>query len=120
MVQQLRDAIRASGRSLNRLSVVCGVGRDRLSRFLRGERGLTLEAAEKICDVLRLHLAGDPSAADVTEGPPPGPKGGGEEGAAEEGGVRRRLSFTRGRGCLGAPRWREGPPGAGPATGGSG
>ena len=85
LVQQLRDAIRASGRSLNQLSVVCGVGRDRLSRFLRGERGLTLEAAEKICDVLRLHLAGDPSAADVPEGPPPGARAGAKKGRRKKG-----------------------------------
>jgi transcriptional regulator with XRE-family HTH domain len=57
LVEQLRDAIRNSGQSLNQLSALCGVGRDRLSRFLRGERGLTLEAAEKICAVLCLELA---------------------------------------------------------------
>jgi transcriptional regulator with XRE-family HTH domain len=57
LVDQLRDAIRDSGQSLNQLSHACGVGRDRLSRFLRGERGLTLDAAEKICRTLRLELA---------------------------------------------------------------
>jgi hypothetical protein len=40
------------------LSGVCGVGRDRLSRFLRGERDLTLSAAEQICRALGLRLAG--------------------------------------------------------------
>jgi transcriptional regulator with XRE-family HTH domain len=57
LVEQLRDAIRGSGQSLNQLSHACGVGRDRLSRFLRGERGLTLDAAEKICRTLRLELS---------------------------------------------------------------
>jgi len=33
------------------------VGRDRLSRFLRGQRDLTLEAAEKIARALGLCLA---------------------------------------------------------------
>jgi transcriptional regulator with XRE-family HTH domain len=57
VVEQLRQAIRQSGQALNQLSQRCGVGRDRLSRFLRGERGLTLEAAEKVCRVLRLELS---------------------------------------------------------------
>jgi hypothetical protein len=61
---QLRQAIRDSGQSLNRLSALCGVGRDRLSRFVRGERGISMDAAERICDVLRLRL--------IAEGPPPG------------------------------------------------
>jgi transcriptional regulator with XRE-family HTH domain len=61
---QLRQAIRDSGQSLNQLSALCGVGRDRLSRFVRGERGISMDAAEKICEVLRLRL--------ITEGPPPG------------------------------------------------
>jgi len=58
LVEQLREAIRQSGQTLNHLSGVCGVGRDRLSRFLRGERDLTLSAAEQICRALGLHLAG--------------------------------------------------------------
>ena len=57
MVEQLREAIRRSGQSLNGLSRECGVGRDRLSRFMRGERDLTLSAAEKVCRALRLCLA---------------------------------------------------------------
>jgi transcriptional regulator with XRE-family HTH domain len=65
VVEQLRDAIRDSGRSLNQLSAVCGIGRDRLSRFPRGERDLTLSAAEKMCNALRLQLA------PIPQGPPP-------------------------------------------------
>ena len=56
LIAQLREAIRQSGQSLNQLGAACGVGRDRLSRFLRAERGLTVEAAEKICRALRLRL----------------------------------------------------------------
>jgi hypothetical protein len=41
---------------LNQLEKASGVGADRLSQFLRGERNLTLTAAEKICSVLGLHL----------------------------------------------------------------
>jgi transcriptional regulator with XRE-family HTH domain len=76
LVSQLRDAIRQSGQSLNQLSLACGVGRDRLSRFMRGERGLTLEAAEKVCRVLRLGLAPEgqtPKARPRRKRPPPEP-----------------------------------------------
>ena len=73
LVEQLRDAIRKSGQSLNQLSKTSGVGSDRLSRFMTGKRDLTLAAVEKICDVLHLQLSGDPGAADVQEGPPPAP-----------------------------------------------
>jgi transcriptional regulator with XRE-family HTH domain len=55
--EQLREAIRASGQNLNQLSIATGIGRDRLSRFVRGERGISLEAAERICNVLGLKLA---------------------------------------------------------------
>jgi transcriptional regulator with XRE-family HTH domain len=57
LVTQLRDAIRQSGKSLNAISKMCGVGSDRLSRFMRGERDLTLAAAERICLALHLKLA---------------------------------------------------------------
>ena len=56
MIKQLREAIRRSGRSLNQLGQECGVGPDRLSRFMQGKRTLTLPAAEKICRVLGYEL----------------------------------------------------------------
>jgi len=64
LVDQLIEAIRESGQSLNQLSVTCGVGRDRLSRFVRGERDLTLSAADKICRVLRLELVSQDEEAE--------------------------------------------------------
>jgi transcriptional regulator with XRE-family HTH domain len=71
--EQLREAIRQSGQSLNRLSGVCGIGRDRLSRFVRGERGIGLDAAEKLCAALGLRLTPDPDARPPA---PPGPNKG--------------------------------------------
>jgi transcriptional regulator with XRE-family HTH domain len=74
LVEQLREAIRRSGQTLNQLSGVCGVGRDRLSRFLRGERDLTLSAAEQICRALGLRLTrGDEPPAEE-KGKPKGKK----------------------------------------------
>jgi hypothetical protein len=71
--EQLRQAIQSSGRSLNQLSIACGIGRDRLSRFVHGERGLGLDAAEKLCEVLGLRLNSDPGAPPAGA---PGPKKG--------------------------------------------
>jgi len=56
LTKQLREAIQNSGKSLNQLARECGVGPDRLSRFLRGERDLTVDAADRICRALRLRL----------------------------------------------------------------
>jgi transcriptional regulator with XRE-family HTH domain len=58
VVETVRAAITESGQSLNQLSKVCGVGRDRLSRFVRGERGIGLDALDKICQALGLRLVG--------------------------------------------------------------
>jgi transcriptional regulator with XRE-family HTH domain len=69
LVEQLREAIRASGESLNHLGKRTGVGPDRLSRFLRGERDLTLTAAEKLCFALGLRLAdGDGGSVEMPRG----------------------------------------------------
>jgi hypothetical protein len=67
MIEQIRQAVRDSGRSLNQLSKESGVGVDRLSRFMRGERTLTLPAAADLCVALGLRLAG-------MDEPAPGPK----------------------------------------------
>jgi transcriptional regulator with XRE-family HTH domain len=65
VVEQLRAMIRASGQSLNQLSKSCGVGRDRLSRFVRGERGISLEAADRVCQALHLRLVQEPNEEKV-------------------------------------------------------
>jgi transcriptional regulator with XRE-family HTH domain len=57
LVEQLREAIRKSGESLNQLGERSGLDSARLSRFMRGERDLTLSAAEKLCQALGLELS---------------------------------------------------------------
>ena len=73
--RQLREAIQASGKSLSQLGQVSGVDAGRLSRFMRGERGLNVEAVGRLCEVLGLHLA---PIADAEEDKPaaekPAPK----------------------------------------------
>lgn len=56
MVRQIRQAIRSSRMSLAELERRTGVDRSRLSRFLRGERSMTLKAAALICEALGLRL----------------------------------------------------------------
>jgi transcriptional regulator with XRE-family HTH domain len=59
LVDQLREAIRESGQSLYQLGQTTGVSRDRISRFLRGERSIDVEAAAKLCEALGYHLEKD-------------------------------------------------------------
>jgi transcriptional regulator with XRE-family HTH domain len=70
VVQQLREAIRASGLSLARLGAAAGIAPGQLSRFVRGERGLTLASAALVCQTLGITLT-------VPE-PPRGTTGGGQ------------------------------------------
>jgi transcriptional regulator with XRE-family HTH domain len=57
LIAQLKEKIQQSGRSLNQLGIASGVDVSMLSRFMRGERNLSLQAAEKVCDALGLALA---------------------------------------------------------------
>lgn len=52
----LRDAVRTSGLSLYRLSLDADIGQDQLSRFMREERGLSLETAGRLAVHLGLSL----------------------------------------------------------------
>ena len=60
LIGQIKEAIRDSGKTLYRIGKESSVGPDRLSRFMRGERSLSLEAAEKICEALGLRLTDEP------------------------------------------------------------
>ena len=60
--EQLRQAVRATGQSLNRLAADAGLDSGRLSRFMRGERDLTFAAAAKLCECLGLKLVGGEDA----------------------------------------------------------
>lgn len=55
--EQMRQAIRESGLSLNKLAEATGVHKAQLSRFLRAEQSMTLRAAAKLCAYLGLTLA---------------------------------------------------------------
>src|SRR5262245_12854455 len=57
VVEQLQDAVRGSGLSLHELGRRTGVSEGQLSRFLRGQRTLTLPAAARVCSYLGLALS---------------------------------------------------------------
>jgi DNA-binding phage protein len=65
---QLREAIRASGRSLRDLESTTGINRSQISRFLRGERDLTLTTAEQLIKALGLKLVIEPPAKPTRPG----------------------------------------------------
>lgn len=56
VIQQLRKAIRESGETQLAIAEATGVAQGNLSRFLRGERGLSLDSFAKLCRHFRLHL----------------------------------------------------------------
>jgi transcriptional regulator with XRE-family HTH domain len=66
LVTQLRQTIRDSGLSLNELGRRIGISQAQLSRFLRGDRTLTLPAAAKVCHYFGLELC--PRTAHTTGG----------------------------------------------------
>jgi transcriptional regulator with XRE-family HTH domain len=53
---QLRQAIGAAGVTRYKLAQATGVTEAALSRFVRGERSLTLPAVDRLCAFLNLHL----------------------------------------------------------------
>lgn len=58
LADELRQAVRGCGLSLNQLAEATGVHKAQLSRFLRAERTLTLPAAARLCRYLGLRLTG--------------------------------------------------------------
>jgi len=56
---QLRQAIARSGLSQYRLAKLSGIQQSQLSRFMNGERGLSIEGIEKICELIGARLVVD-------------------------------------------------------------
>jgi transcriptional regulator with XRE-family HTH domain len=75
LVEQLKEAIRQHPGSLNQLGIASGVDTSQLSRFIRGQRNLSLESAEKLCQFLHLRLTREEGSPppEGEEPPPAGP-----------------------------------------------
>lgn len=54
--EQLRQAIRESGLSMLAVGRETDIDKAALSRFLSGERGLRLEAIDRLCALLRVRI----------------------------------------------------------------
>ncbi len=54
--EQLREVIRADGRSLAAIAQESGIDRAALSRFVNGRRGITIDSAAKLARYFRLEL----------------------------------------------------------------
>jgi transcriptional regulator with XRE-family HTH domain len=78
----LRQAITASGLSLNQLGQQAGIHHSQLSRFMREERDLNLSAVDRLCQVLGLRLTGTVGGDAEAPGPaaPKGTAGGTKKG----------------------------------------
>jgi transcriptional regulator with XRE-family HTH domain len=59
LTAQLRREVAASGRTLGELARETGVDKSALSRFVNGERGLSMEALDAIGDYLKLRIVAD-------------------------------------------------------------
>jgi transcriptional regulator with XRE-family HTH domain len=93
LIEQLRQAVRESGLSLNEIARRSGVDQGQLSRFMRGERTIEMPTAARMCAALGLRLtknklaeAEEPSSS--SEPRPPGSAAG--EKTARRGGRRRK------------------------------
>lgn len=59
LTDQLRQAVADSGRTLGELARNTGIDKSALSRFVNGERGLSMEALNAIGDYLSLRIVAD-------------------------------------------------------------
>ena len=56
MLEQIRSAIETSGKTRYRIAKEAGIAQSQLSRLVSGERGLTMETAEKLAGSLGLEI----------------------------------------------------------------
>jgi plasmid maintenance system antidote protein VapI len=56
LAQAIRQAVAATGKSVNAVASESGVPQAVLHRFVTGKRGITLDTADKLCTYLHLEL----------------------------------------------------------------
>jgi transcriptional regulator with XRE-family HTH domain len=69
LADQLRQAITDSGLTMSDISRETEVHRSQLSRFMRGQRDLGLQVADRLCQFLGLSLTKDAGPASPAGGP---------------------------------------------------
>lgn len=56
LANTIKEAVAATGKSVNAVAIQSGVAQAVLQRFLAGQRGITLGTAERLCAYLQLEL----------------------------------------------------------------
>lgn len=56
MLERLRAAIEASGKTRYRIAKESGIAQSQLSRLMSGERGLSVKSLERLADCLALEV----------------------------------------------------------------
>ena len=56
IIEQIRRAVEASGKSRYSIAKESGVAESQLSRLMSGERGLSVETVERLADCLGLEI----------------------------------------------------------------
>jgi transcriptional regulator with XRE-family HTH domain len=69
LAESLREVIRTSGKSAGQLAAASTVDKGIISRFLRGERSITVETADKLLTGLDCVVTIKRLKADESEGP---------------------------------------------------
>jgi transcriptional regulator with XRE-family HTH domain len=59
---QLRRAVADSGLSRYRIAKEIGVTEATMSRFMSGQRGLSMAVVDRLCDLLRLSITTEPKS----------------------------------------------------------
>ena len=57
MLDEIRRAVEASGKTRYRIAKESGIAESQLSRLMSGERGLSVECLERLADSLGLEIA---------------------------------------------------------------
>jgi transcriptional regulator with XRE-family HTH domain len=74
LIALIKEAVRDSGLSLNELARRSRISSAQLSRFMTGERSLTLDSAARLFEPLGLRVVRERPAAPLPEPPPPRPR----------------------------------------------
>jgi predicted XRE-type DNA-binding protein len=56
VLDQIREAIRTSGKSCYRISLDTGIAKDRLSKLMNKRNGLSIQSLEQLADYLGLEI----------------------------------------------------------------
>jgi transcriptional regulator with XRE-family HTH domain len=67
LVDSIRQAVEASGKTRYRIAKESGVSAGQLSRLVNGERGMTVETIERLADALGLAIKLEPKTTKAAK-----------------------------------------------------